>query len=90
MILVAGAAGTVGAAVVARLLATDPRPRLRAFVHAEFDALRLRDQGVEAVVGDLVTGRGVDEASPRSSTPRTPPAAPAMSSRTNSRRSSTP
>ena len=62
MILVAGAAGTVGAAVIARLLAAEPRPRLRAFVHAEFDALRLRDQGVEAVVGDLVTGRGVDEA----------------------------
>ena len=52
----------MGAAVIARLLAAEPRPRLRAFVHAEFDALRLRDQGVEAVVGDLVTGRGVDEA----------------------------
>lgn len=67
MILVVGAAGTVGAAVVQRLLAArppdgEPRPRLRAFVRAEFDALRLRDQGVEAVVGDLVTGRGVDEA----------------------------
>jgi len=62
MILVVGASGTVGAAVVARLLAVEPRPRLRAFVHTEFDALRLRDQGVEAIVGDLVTGRGVDEA----------------------------
>jgi len=62
MILVVGASGTVGAAVVARLLTEEPRPRLRAFVRAEFDALRLRDLGVEAVVGDLVTGRGVDEA----------------------------
>lgn len=62
MILVAGASGAVGAAVLARLAAQEPRPRLRAFVRAEFDALRLRDLGVEAVVGDLVTGRGVDEA----------------------------
>ncbi len=62
MILVVGASGTVGGAVVSRLVAAEPRPRIRAFVHAEFDALRLRDQGVEAIVGDLVTGRGVDEA----------------------------
>lgn len=73
MILVVGASGVVGGAVVARLLAPPEavsegapeerrRPRVRALVRAEFDALRLRDQGVEAVVGDLVTGRGVDEA----------------------------
>ncbi|MGE3961215.1 MAG: SDR family oxidoreductase [Dehalococcoidia bacterium] len=62
MILVVGASGTIGGAVVSRLIAEDPRPRVRAFVRTEFDALRLRDQGVEAVVGDLVTGRGVDEA----------------------------
>lgn len=62
MILVVGASGTVGEAVVQRLLATEPRPRLRAFLSTEFDALRLRDLGVEAIVGDLVTGRGVDEA----------------------------
>ena len=62
MILVVGASGTVGGAVVSRLQATEPRLRVRAFVRSEFDALRLRDQGIEAIVGDLVTGRGVDEA----------------------------
>lgn len=62
MILVTGASGTVGAALVARLRAMPERPRLRCFVRREFDALRLRDQGIEAIVGDLVAGRGVDEA----------------------------
>jgi uncharacterized protein YbjT (DUF2867 family) len=61
MILVAGAAGAVGSAVMARLREEAPRG-VRAFVRREFDALRLRDQGVEAIVGDLVAGRGVDEA----------------------------
>ncbi len=66
MILVAGASGTVGSALVAdlqRTPASDGMPRpIRTFVRREFDALRLRDQGVEAITGDLVTGRGVDEA----------------------------
>ena len=62
MILLAGAAGAVGSALVARLRYDPGQPRIRAFVRREFDALRLRDLGVEAVVGDLVTGRGVDEA----------------------------
>lgn len=64
MILIAGASGCVGSALIADLLA---RPSahsapLRAFVRREFDAVRLRDQGVEAITGDLVTGRGIDEA----------------------------
>ncbi len=62
VILVAGAAGVVGSALIGRLRGETAPPRLRAFVRREFDALRLRDQGVEAIVGDLVTGRGVDEA----------------------------
>ncbi|MDA0302373.1 MAG: NAD(P)H-binding protein [Chloroflexi bacterium] len=62
MILVVGASGAVGSALVARLSAGEASPRIRTFVRREFDALRLRDQGLEAVVGDLVTGRGVDEA----------------------------
>ena len=66
MILVAGASGCVGSALIAALNGT-PGPagaprRLRAFVRREFDALRLRDQGVEAIAGDLVSGRGLDEA----------------------------
>ncbi|MCK9486403.1 MAG: NAD(P)H-binding protein [Dehalococcoidia bacterium] len=66
MILVAGASGCVGSALVADLQ-RHPGPsgtprHIRAFVRREFDAVRLRDQGVEAVTGDLVTGRGVDEA----------------------------
>lgn len=65
MILVAGASGCVGSALVAELQRHRPdgSPRhIRAFVRREFDAVRLRDQGIEAVTGDLVTGRGVDEA----------------------------
>ncbi|MDA1009863.1 MAG: NAD(P)H-binding protein [Chloroflexi bacterium] len=62
MILIAGAAGAVGTALISRLRGETPTPRLRTFVRREFDALRLRDHGIEAIVGDLVTGRGVDEA----------------------------
>lgn len=66
MILVAGAGGCVGSALVRdleRAPAPDGAPRvLRAFVRREFDALRLRDRGIEAVTGDAVTGRGLDTA----------------------------
>lgn len=61
MILVAGAAGRVGTALMVHLLRHSDGP-LRAFVRREFDAVRLRDRGVEAAVGDLVDGRGVDAA----------------------------
>lgn len=64
-ILVAGAGGFVGSALIARLAAAPPpggAPRpLRAFVGREFDAVRLRDQGIEAVTGDAIAGRGLDE-----------------------------
>lgn len=76
MILVAGAAGRVGTALMVKLLLgqpllgqsvpgqplRQPATPLRAFVRKEFDAVRLRDRGVEATVGDLVDGRGVDAA----------------------------
>ncbi|MDA0270873.1 MAG: NAD(P)H-binding protein [Chloroflexi bacterium] len=66
MILVAGAGGSVGAALVAALEShpgPNGRPRaLRAFVRREYDALRLRDRGIEAVIGDAVSGRGMDTA----------------------------
>jgi uncharacterized protein YbjT (DUF2867 family) len=62
VILIAGASGCVGSALIADLLALSSPPPLRAFVRREFDAVRLRAQGVEAITGDLVTGRGVDEA----------------------------
>jgi len=64
VILITGASGCVGSALVRDLLARPgaPPPRLRAFVRSEFHALRLRDQGLEAVTGDLVSGRGIDEA----------------------------
>ena len=61
MILVAGASGFVGRALVASLNEAPPAP-LRAFVRTELDAVRLRDRGVEAAVGDLVAGRGLDAA----------------------------
>lgn len=61
MILVAGAGGRVGTALMVQLLRQPALP-LRAFVRKEFDAVRLRDRGVEATVGDLVDGRGVDAA----------------------------
>lgn len=66
MILVAGASGCIGSALVTELRHTSAPEggarRLRAFVRREFDAVRLRDQGVETIAGDLVSGRGVDEA----------------------------
>ncbi len=62
MILVAGATGFVGRALVEELRSRPaPRP-LRAFVRREFDAVRLRELGVEAMTGDLIGGHGVDAA----------------------------
>ncbi|MEX2447058.1 MAG: NAD(P)H-binding protein [Dehalococcoidia bacterium] len=61
MILVTGASGFVGSALLDALQASGPRP-LRALVRREFDAVRLREQGVEAVTGDLHDGRGLDAA----------------------------
>lgn len=65
-ILIAGASGFVGAALLDELRAhpsPDGKPRpVRALVRREFDAVRLRDQGVEAVTGDLATGRGLEAA----------------------------
>ena len=65
MILVAGASGFVGRALLPELRVSSdgapPRP-LRALVRREFDAVRLREQGVEAVTGDLADGRGLDAA----------------------------
>lgn len=65
-ILIAGASGFVGSALLEGLAAHPPaggRPRpVRALVRREFDAVRLRDQGVEAVTGDLATGRGLEAA----------------------------
>jgi uncharacterized protein YbjT (DUF2867 family) len=61
VILVAGASGFVGQALVGSLTQSPSAP-LRAFVRTELDAVRLRDRGVEAAVGDLVAGRGLDAA----------------------------
>ncbi|MBM4415991.1 MAG: NAD-dependent epimerase/dehydratase family protein [Chloroflexi bacterium] len=63
MIIVAGASGFVGRALLAELAAHDAtRTPVRALVRREFEAVRLRDQGVEAVAADLLTRRGVDTA----------------------------
>ncbi len=65
MILVAGASGFVGSALLPALAAprTGQPPRaVRALVRREFDAVRLRAHGVEAVTGDVVDGRGLDAA----------------------------
>ncbi|RJQ09664.1 MAG: NAD-dependent epimerase/dehydratase family protein [Dehalococcoidia bacterium] len=65
-ILIAGASGFVGSALLDELRAhpfPDGKPRpVRALVRREFDAVRLRDRGVEAVTGDLATGRGLEAA----------------------------
>lgn len=64
--LIAGASGFVGSALLEELRtrpAPDGIPRaVRALVRREFDAVRLRDQGTEAVTGDLATGRGLEAA----------------------------
>ena len=61
MILVAGATGFVGRALLDALAERDEAP-VRALVRRDFDALRLRDRGVDAVTGDLVSGAGLDAA----------------------------
>jgi uncharacterized protein YbjT (DUF2867 family) len=62
MILVAGASGFVGRALIEELRARPPARPVRALVRREFDAVRLREQGVEAVTGDLIERRGLDNA----------------------------
>lgn len=62
-ILVAGAAGMVGQALLAELARTTAaRPPMRALVRTEFDAVRLRERGADAVTADLLTRRGLDSA----------------------------
>ncbi len=61
MILLTGANGVIGRALLPNLVRNGTQP-VRAFVRREFDAVRLRDRGAEAVVGDLLTGRGLDAA----------------------------
>ena len=61
MILVAGASGFVGHALLPPLVERHPG-EVRALVRREFDAVRLRDQGVETFTGDLIDGRGIDPA----------------------------
>jgi len=58
MILVVGGSRWSGRAL---LPALEGRP-LRTLVSSEFDAVRYRDQGIEAVVGDVLEGRGLDTA----------------------------
>ena len=61
-ILVAGAAGFVGHALLEAFARLPGNPPVRALVRSEFDAVRLRDQGFEAVTADLVTRRGLNGA----------------------------
>lgn len=59
-ILVAGAAGFVGQAPLAEFARASAATPLRALVRTEFDAVRLRERGVEVVTADLVSRRGLD------------------------------
>lgn len=61
-VLVAGAAGFVGHALLEAFASIPDAPAVRSLVRTEFDAVRLRDQGFEAVTADLVTRRGLDSA----------------------------
>lgn len=58
MILVVGGSRWSGRAL---LPALEGRP-LRTLVSSEYDAVRYRDQGIEAVTGDVLEGRGLDSA----------------------------
>ena len=61
MILVCGATGFVGQSLLPELARAGAGP-LRGLVRREFDAVRLRDSGFEAVAADIVEGRGLDSA----------------------------
>ena len=61
MILLTGATGFVGSALLPALQEASGEP-VRAAVRREFDAVRLRQAGIETVVTDLRAGRGVDTA----------------------------
>lgn len=61
-ILVAGASGFVGQALLAELAREATGTPVRALVRSEFDALRLRERGVEVATADLVSRRGLDGA----------------------------
>lgn len=60
MILLAGATGFVGRALLEELRGGPSARPLRALVRREFDAVRVREQGVEAITGDLIERRGLD------------------------------
>ena len=62
MILVAGASGFVGQALLEEFARAGQRESVRALVRREFDAVRLRDRGFEAATADLITRRGLDGA----------------------------
>ncbi|MGE0227009.1 MAG: SDR family oxidoreductase [Dehalococcoidia bacterium] len=63
MILVAGASGFVGRALLEEFAADGGNAApVRALVRSEFDAVRLRDHGHEAVTADLISRRGLHEA----------------------------
>jgi len=61
MILLTGATGFVGSALLPALRDATAEP-VRATARREFDAVRLRNQGIETVVADLRAGRGMDQA----------------------------
>jgi len=63
VILVAGASGFVGRALLEEFASYEGgAPPVRALVRSEFDAVRLRDHGYEAVTADLLSRRGLHEA----------------------------